>query len=79
MFIMQLNNFGETLKKLRKDNKGLTLPVISSRSGIDERKIIRLENGETKITLEDALALLEVYGYKNNLNILIGRDNNESK
>jgi transcriptional regulator with XRE-family HTH domain len=44
---MQLNNFGETLKRLRKDNKGLTLPVISSRSGIDERKIIRLENGET--------------------------------
>ena len=63
--------FGEVLRELRKENKGLKLSQISALSNFSERKILRIENNDTELLVSEALILLDIYGYKNDLNILL--------
>ena len=63
--------FGEVLRELRKENKGLKLSQISALSNFSERKILRIENNDTELLVSEALVLLDIYGYKNDLNILL--------
>lgn len=74
----QSNVLGETIRNVRK-SKGMTQEQLGRKIGLGKSGISKIENGQTRITVEDASILLEAMGEKLEISVLGSKDSEAAR